>query len=131
MKAWILIIIFSTGVLAGCANQVPAELRSDRIWGIFPNLDQKDREIMQHIARDELTGKPVGTELSWSNPDSGAHGTVELLHTSIVNGMQCRDVRHIVKTRSEPPQGYIFEICELSTGVWKVVNLKQIDTDPQ
>lgn len=59
--------------------------------------------------------KPVGSTLSWSNPDTGAHGEVRL---AAVRG-DCVFIEHIVYPRDETvPIELKPQMCKAADGRW-------------
>ncbi len=92
-----------------------------------PKLTSTDIAMVRKLVREDLTGKPKGTTLSWSNPDSTNSGTVTLLNTFTSQGRDCRRVRYTVKPGVKQPADvkpatYGLTSCRLADGSWKVDN---------
>jgi surface antigen len=89
-----------------------------------PKLTSADIEMIQTLVRQDLTGKPNGTTLSWSNPQSENSGTVTLIDTFISRGRDCRRVRYEVKPGPNQASyaeqsSYVLTNCRLSDGTWQ------------
>lgn len=104
-----------------------AEAHSQMIgWDIaMPGLDRTDIEMMQQVARVEMDGKSPGTVLDWSNPASGASGTVTLLRRGTLNGMECRDLRHAFTVPTQAPWELDSRICRQEDGSWKIMEQRR------
>lgn len=104
-----------------------------RTFRTAPKLTSADIAIVRKLVREDLTGKPVGTTLSWSNPDSENSGTVTLLARFDSRGRDCRRVRYMVNPgRNQPapvkPATYELTSCRLADGTWKLDNAATPDT---
>ena len=87
----------------------------------------KDVKMMRKLVREDLTGKPKGTTLAWSNPISHNSGTVTLLAQFQSKGRDCRRVRYVIKPgpnqpASAQPASYVLTSCHLPDGSWKLDN---------
>lgn len=84
-------------------------------------VTDEDMTIIKRTAREEMTGKPVGTVLSWSNPRSKLSGTVTLLERFEENGRECRRLKHHVSSsKGGTPWDGIVTICLQPDGKWKL-----------
>ena len=88
-------------------------------------LSSSDLEIIRKLVRQDLTGKPKGTTLPWSNPQSQNSGSVTLLDSFPSQGRECRRVRYEVKpgpTQAPTviPATYVLTNCRLADGTWKM-----------
>jgi hypothetical protein len=96
-----------------------------RTFRTAPKLTSDDIAIVRHLVREELTGKPKGTTLSWSNPKTENSGTVTLLDSFASEGRDCRRVRYVIhpaprqRTPIRPAQ-YVLTSCRLPDGTWKL-----------
>jgi surface antigen len=92
-----------------------------------PDLSQSDIAMVRKLVREDLTGKPKGTTLSWNNPDSTNSGTVTLLDQFPSKGRDCRKVRYIInpgpkQPASSQPANYTLTSCKYADGSWKLDN---------
>ena len=89
---------------------------------ILPDLSKRDIALAKEKARDEMTGKPVGTVLEWQNPQSGRSGTVRLVSNYQWKGYQCRKVVHALQMstqdRNQGQQNWEISLCQVK-GEWK------------
>jgi surface antigen len=97
-----------------------------------PNLTHKDIKIVRKLVREDLTGKPKGTTLSWGNPNSQNSGTVTLLAEFPSQGRDCRRVRYVIKPGAKQPPSvqpatYVLTSCHLPDGTWKLDNQARPD----
>lgn len=91
----------------------------------MPKLTKSDLAIIRHLVRVDLTGKPVGTQLSWDNPESTNSGTVRLLDSFVSHGRNCRRVEYLIKPGPKQPSAtktnkYVLNNCQLLNGVWQI-----------
>jgi hypothetical protein len=98
-----------------------------------PKLTPADIAIVRKLVREDLTGKPKGTTLSWSNPESENSGTVTLIDDFRSEGRDCRRVRYLINPG--PKQAsfarsstYLLTSCRLSDGTWRIDNAAKRDT---
>jgi surface antigen len=69
---------------------------------------------------------PIGVTRDWSNPESGDHGTVQLLRRFEYeyegSKLPCREIRyHIQVTGSADPYNYKLNRCKVADGSWKTL----------
>jgi surface antigen len=93
-------------------------------------LTASDLTIIRKIVREDLTGRPNGTTLPWSNPESQNSGTVTLLDRFDSQGRDCRRVRYLVKPGPKQPSAvipatYVLTTCRLPDGTWRLDNQAQ------
>jgi len=101
-----------------------------------PKLSSSDLVIIRKLARHDLTGKPNGTALPWSNPDSGNSGTVTLVNSFPSQGRECRRVRYLIKPGPQQASfaqttTYVLTNCRLADGTWKIDQDAQPDASGQ
>ena len=93
-------------------------------FGSAAALTEKDIAAMQKAAREDLTGKPKGTTLPWSNPESEKQGTVTLVDSFASKGRDCRRVRYVIrpgpKDLHPAPSTYMLTNCRLTNGTWQL-----------
>ena len=90
-------------------------------------LSDSDLAIVRKIVREDFTGKPKGTTIPWSNPESQNSGTVTLVDSFASKGRDCRRVRYLIKPGPTQPAGtikssYVLTTCRLADGTWKLDN---------
>lgn len=95
-----------------------AEARWKDLNDYFPGLTEKDMEIAGNEARVILKGKPVGTIVSWENPESGNAGTVQLISEFKWEGHNCRKVLHKLDLAKKANQNWEVSVCNID-GEWK------------
>lgn len=110
----------------------PAAAQYGKAFRNSPKLSSQDVAIIRKAVREDLTGKPKGTTLPWSNPESENSGTVTLLDRFDSAGRDCRRVRYVVKPGPKQPAGvitgsYVLTSCRLADGSWKLDNSAQPD----
>ncbi len=93
-----------------------SQLQPDQL---LPELAESDIEIIRNIVRVELTDKESGTEVRWRNSETGNSGMVILRDISVAEGMECREVTHILRMAGESDtQAYNLSYCLQSDGTW-------------
>ena len=98
-------------------------------------LTDSDRVIIRKIVREDLTGKPNGTTIPWSNPDSTNSGTVTLLDQFRSEGRDCRRVKYETKPGPKQPasvigSSYVLTSCQVADGSWKLDSQARPDKSP-
>jgi surface antigen len=98
-------------------------------------LTSSDRVIIRKIVHEDFTGKPNGTTIPWSNPDSTNSGTLTLLDSFRSKGRDCRRVRYEVKPGPKQPafvraSSYVLTSCQLADGTWKLDSQARPDKSP-
>ncbi len=96
---------------------------------LFPegfSMTKEDLNL-QRTAAQFLLGKeppPVGENASWSNPKTGARGTVTMVDARDARGRSpCRRIRYEVSTnRVKEPVNIDFTVCRAPDGKWKATN---------
>jgi hypothetical protein len=90
-----------------------------RGWGdFFPKLTESDLDMVHSAAREDMTGKPVGTKNLWENPESGNSGSVQLLSVYQWEGYDCRKVLHFLQFPEAATQVWEVTLCDID-GEWK------------
>jgi hypothetical protein len=88
-------------------------------------LTSTDLAIVRKIVREDFTGKPNGTMMSWRNPESGNSGTLTLLDRFPSSGRDCRRVKYFIQPGPKQPASvipatYVLTSCRLADGSWKL-----------
>ena len=90
--------------------------------GVGRSLDRTDRLYARRATSDSLEHKASGKQTSWSNPDSGHHGTITPVRTyQEPSGQYCREYQQTVTVGGNTEQAY-GTACRQPDGSWKVVN---------
>ena len=86
-------------------------------------LTKQDLEIVRQTVNEQVHGKPVGTTVKWSNPDSENSGKVALVRKFTRSGEQCEtlDYRLITKRRPVGPEHYRLSSCLQPDGQWQLI----------
>lgn len=93
---------------------------------LFPegfSLTQKDGALIRNARNELVTTEPpaIGHSVAWSNPESGAHGTLTLEGVSESRGRPCRRVRYLIITaQASSALDLNLTLCRTSDGVWKI-----------
>ena len=95
-------------------------------WGhVLPQLAKEDLALIQDVARVQMTGKSVGTTLTWNNNKTGNSGSVTLLENFQHEGRKCRTNRHVITQQATSPKTYVISICQNSDGSWQTLPQSQ------
>lgn len=110
----------------------PAAAQYGKAFRNSPKLSSQDIAIIRKVVREDLTGKPKGTTLPWSNSESENSGTVTLLDRFDSAGRDCRKVHYVVKPGPKQPAGaitgsYVLTSCRSADGTWKLDNSARPD----
>jgi surface antigen len=84
----------------------------------------KEDWVALHAARDKaLEGAAaVGTKQAWSNPKSGNSGTIDIIDTLALDGMDCRSVRYDFSLKMKASNTtYLVHECKTGDGSWKLL----------
>ncbi len=86
------------------------------------SLDRADRLYAARATSYGLEHKTSGEPTTWSNPDSGHHGTITPVRTyREPKGRYCREYQQTVTVGGQTEQAY-GTACRQPDGSWKVVN---------
>ncbi len=89
--------------------------------GVGQSLDRADRLYARRATSRSLEHTASGKQTSWSNPDSGHHGTVTPVRTyQKPSGQYCREYQQTVTVGGRTEQAY-GTACRQPDGSWKVV----------
>lgn len=84
-------------------------------------LDERDRLVMARETQTTLEQVPSGRTSTWSNPDTGARGTITpkpAYQTS--TGQYCREFQQTITVGGKTEQAY-GTACRQPDGSWKIV----------
>jgi len=86
---------------------------------IGSSLDQADRQKDQQ-AEKRAYNAPIGQQVTWNNPDSGASGTIIPIHDGYTNnGAYCRDFSQTITVNGQQRHG-ADKACQQPDGSWKI-----------
>jgi surface antigen len=85
-------------------------------------LNDRDRNLAKEAADKAMTS-PVGTPVTWSNPDSGNSGHVTPLaeRADPKSGTSCRRYEQAVTTRQAGTETAHGTACRQPDGTWRIV----------
>jgi hypothetical protein len=86
-------------------------------------VTKEDYEHQQVAAQRLLNAEPprIGATEAWSNPSTGAGGTVTLLGTRTLQGLPCRTLRYAITARGMTrPMDMTFTLCQTGDGSWRI-----------
>jgi surface antigen len=88
------------------------------------SLSEEDAQRQRDAALALLNTDPppVGRIQAWSNPRSGARGTVTMLQANRQRGLPCRRLRYAVEVQSAQPMELTFTLCRTPEGAWKALD---------
>ena len=116
------------GLLAAGLGASPVGIAGSIVAGglvggfIGYKLDEADRREAEQSAVRALESTPSGSNVSWSNPDSGNSGTITPTRTyQDADGQYCREYRQTLYIKGEPHQSY-GTACRQPDGTWQVMN---------
>ena len=85
------------------------------------SLDQADLQYANRATQTSLETAPPGQTLPWSNPQSGASGSVTpQRYYQASNGQYCREFQQTITVGGQTQEGY-GTACRQSDGSWKIV----------
>ena len=135
IRALATVLKFATPLAAAVLLLAPSDgfAQYGKMFPMSPRLTGEDVAIIRKAVREELSGKPNGTTLPWSNPKSQNSGTVTLLDSFPSHGRDCRRVRYMFnRAPSEPPSvkpaTYVLTSCRFMDGTWKLDSEARRDT---
>ncbi|HVY57148.1 MAG TPA: RT0821/Lpp0805 family surface protein [Xanthobacteraceae bacterium] len=106
-------------------SRIAASVAGAAIGGLIGNrigaaLDDDDRQRAYAAQMEALETGPSGAPVTWSNPDSGRHGTVVPGPAYQQNGMNCRQYTHTVYIDGQP-QTARGTACRNPDGTWNPI----------
>jgi surface antigen len=116
------------GLLAAVAGGNAAGIAAGTIIGglvggaIGSGLDAADRRYASQSAHQALEYVPVGSSVSWQNPDSGHYGAIAPTRTyQTAEGYYCREYQQWVTIGGVQHSSY-GTACRQPDGSWRIVN---------
>ena len=89
---------------------------------IGASLDRADRLAMDQATQTALETEPSGTQVGWSNPDSGNFGTIVPEPAfKDTTGRYCREFQQSITVGGKSESGY-GTACRQPDGSWQIVN---------
>lgn len=99
------------GVLVGA-------LMGSNIGRSMDDVDRLKADRAAHRAHSE----PLGSTITWNNPDSGNRGTVTPVRDGTMeNGQYCREYRQTITVAGKTQDGYGIA-CQQPDGSWRLVS---------
>jgi surface antigen len=82
------------------------------------NFNEEDRALLRDATTELLENGEDGSVAEWSNPDTGAQGSVKLLGSFTKDGMTCRrlEFRNRIGDKSGSA---VHSLCRVEDGTWK------------
>jgi len=89
-------------------------------------LSREDKEIAGRTTRRALDNNNAGQTANWSNPDSGASGSVTpgrayVGSNGAADGRTCREIDVVVSPKGEPTKRGLRTACRKPNGDWEVL----------
>ena len=91
-------------------------------------LSNHDLKLMAKAAQPLLEDEslPIGTSREWKNPESGDHGTIQLIRRFEYkyqgSSLPCRELRYHVQTTGDAdPYNVKLNRCKVADGSWKTL----------
>lgn len=116
---------FAGSKIGSGKGQLAATAAGAVLGGLLGNnvgqsLDRADQAYARR-AQNQAMDAPVGQTISWSNPDSGNHGSVTPTRTGrdVQTGAYCREYQTEVIVGGEAQVGY-GTACRMPDGDWKI-----------
>lgn len=93
-------------------------------WGFLKHtpvshFTEQDWELMRAAGREALANAPDGETVGWSNPDTGAFGTIQPLKTYKARGTTCRRTE-VYNNAGNASGTSRFDLCQQEDGSWQV-----------
>jgi len=108
-----------SGIALGFAALVVAASSYADWASAIPKLTVEDLEKIGEAVSTGLDNQPVGTEVVWSNEETGSHGTVTLLRLFVVAESDCRRIRYELTAQERNNWRIDFDFCKNSDGLWE------------
>ena len=83
------------------------------------SFTEQDFELLKQAGREALDAAADGDTRGWSNPETGAFGTIQPLSTYEHQGTTCRRVE-IFNNSSRASGTSRFDFCRHEDGTWKI-----------
>lgn len=111
------VLLFGAGLLVS----LPGAAMS---WGFLKHtpvshFTEKDWELMREAGREALANAPDGETVGWSNPDTGAFGTIQPLKSYKARGTTCRRTE-VYNNAGNASGTSRFDLCQQEDGSWQV-----------
>lgn len=88
-------------------------------------FSDEDFKYLDEASEKALEYSEDGEKVIWSNPETGASGTITTLRTKRVNDSQCRRL-YIVNQAGGFTGEFRFWFCKLPDGSWKIASPSDI-----
>ncbi len=92
-------------------------------YSAVSQFTEQDWELLRKTGREALDNAPDGDTRGWNNPETGAFGTIQPLHSYQDKGLSCRRTEVFNNARSTSGTSR-FDFCKQKDGSWKVASPK-------
>jgi surface antigen len=82
---------------------------------------EEDNRMFDGALQGALNDRKDGEVSSWSNPATGANGTVTVMKTFTRQDMTCRELKVFNSAKGRTGQG-VFDLCKAPDGRWKIAS---------
>ena len=125
MKAWIPALALAL-VTAAVPRPAPAQALGFMEYSPIAHYTEEDNRIADQAGLDALDNYADMKARKWSNPSTGASGSITPLATYTNDaGHTCRKARAIDRTTNPPLQGqFVFDLCKDPQKGWQFVKRK-------
>jgi len=109
-----ILVAAAFALAAGGAGAFPLMFLGDSVlqW-----LTPADAKMLSNALDAALAAEKEGTEEKWSNPDTGASGSVKFRRAFQRGDMPCRSLQ-IRTTAQDITGGGVYELCRQPDGTW-------------
>lgn len=120
--------MFHNGFVSICLRAaslavLSAPLFASNLWFAkdmpISQMNDADIAIMSSAIEETLTNAADGVTQRWSNPDTGAGGTMTPLSTSQESGSLCRQLQIENKAGGKSARS-VLDYCQQADGSWKM-----------
>jgi surface antigen len=112
----------AVALLAGAASAAGAQ-SNIRFLKDAPieKMTREDHALLLKTSNEALTRNADGETSGWTNPKTGASGTVTPVRSLTRNGMKCREAEYTNHAGGLNGGGK-FVLCRVASGEWKLAN---------
>ena len=110
-----MLLVAAAGLLA--SSSVTAFNLSFLGDSVIQRLTSADARMLNAAVHAALTAEQEGAEQHWSNPETGASGSVKFRRTFQRGGTSCRSLQ-IRTTAQATTAGGVYELCRQADGTW-------------
>ncbi len=111
-------ILVGALLFVAAVQATPAQNIDFLYRGPVAYLDEVDKQILSDTLTAALTDAADGDTVAWSNPDTGNHGTIEVIDTHEDYGTTCRTVRTHMEASGREGGG-VYRLCLAEDDTWQ------------